>query len=180
MPYSDYLKLRAYLLHARGLSPRAIADALADEGQRATRQGIAKLIKRLNETGSFERRPGSGRPSKITPQMEAIVEAQMRQDDETTAVQLSVLLCEKGYPLSESTMLRSRSSLGWTFRGSAYCQMIRDSNKTKRLEFARQYAHEAETGFVDVVCTDETSIQLESHRRFACRKSGEQPRSKPK
>ena len=27
---------------------------------------------------------------------------------------------------SHSTILRSRRSLGWTFRGSAYCQMVRD------------------------------------------------------
>ena len=32
---------------------------------------------------------------------------------------------------SHSTILRNRRSLGWTFRGSAYCQMIRDVNKTK-------------------------------------------------
>ena len=59
-----------------------------------------------------------------------------------------------------------RKALGWTFRGSAYCQMIRDANKVKRLEWARAYASEADTGFLDVILTDETSIQLESHHRF--------------
>ena len=180
MPYTDYLKHRAYLLHAKGLTPRAIVDALVDEGLRASRRGIAKLIERVIETGSLERQPGSGRPSKVTPKVQAIVEEQMRRDDETTAVQLTKILRDLGYPLSESTVLRSRLSLGWTFRGSAYCQMIREASKVKRLEFARQYAHEADTGFLDVIYTDETSIQLESHRRFACRKRGEQPRHKPK
>ena len=58
--------------------------------------------------------------------------------------------------------------------------MIREANKEKWLEFARQYAHEADTGFLDVIYTDEMSIQLESHHRFACQKRGEQPRHKPK
>lgn len=104
----------------------------------------------------------------------------MRADDETTAVQLHSLLRDKWYLLSFSTILCSRRSLGWTFRGSAYCHLIQEVNKTKRLECARQYEHEAETGFLDMVYTDETSIQLETHRRYCCRKCGEPPRNKPR
>ena len=180
MPYTDYLKRRALQLHAEGLSPTAIVDALAREGLVASRSGLAKFLRRVEQTGSLERRPGSGRPSKVTPQAMAIVEAQMQDDDETTATQLRALLSSKGYSLSLSTLLRSRSSLGWTFRGSAYCQMIREANKLKRLQWARKYAHEAEMGFLSVIFTDETSIQLESHRRFCCRKRGQKPRPKPR
>ena len=180
MPYSDYLRRRILIHHLKGLTAAAIADALSDEGLRATRQGITKFLRRVEETGSLERQPGSGRPSRLTPQMLALVEAQMRRDDETTVEQLVALLRHNGYKVFSSTVLRSRSSLGWTFRGSAYCQMIREANKAKWLHFAREYLHEAEDGFCDVVYTDETSIQLESHRRFCCRKRGEQPRPKPK
>ena len=139
MPYSDYLRRRVLVHHSRGLSARAIADVLSDEGLRATRQGIAKFLRRVDETGSLERQPGSGRPSSFTPRMLALVEDQMRRDDETTAEQLLALLRSHGHVVSPSTVLRSRSSLGWTFRGSAYCQMIREANKAKRLHFARQY-----------------------------------------
>ena len=180
MPFSNYLRRRALIHHSRGLSARAIVDALADEGLSATRQGIAKFLRRVEETGTLERQPGSGRPSSVTPHMLALVEEQMRHDDETTAQQLLPLFRRNGYNVSLSTILRSRASLGWTFRGSAYCQMIREANKVKRLQFATQYLHEAEHGFADVIYTDETSIQLESHRRFCCRKRGEQPRPKPK
>ena len=102
----------------------------------------------------------------------------MRRDDETTAVQLHALLRRHGHNISPSTILRSRSALGWTFRGSAYCQMIRQPYKEKRLAFAREYLHEADGGFADVVWTDETSIQLETHCRFCCRKRGERPSHK--
>ena len=57
----------------------------------------------------------------------------MQQDDETTAYQLRRMLVEKGVQISLRTVLRCRTTLGWTFRGSAYCQMIREENKVKRL-----------------------------------------------
>ena len=75
------------------------------------------------------RRPGSGRRSKITQQVKELVEAQMRLDDETTASQLHKLLISKGYIMSFRTILRCRKDLGWTFRGSSYCQLIGAVNK---------------------------------------------------
>ena len=105
------------------------------------------------------------------------MEEQIKVDDETTATQLHVLLVHLGYSLSLRTILRCRSTLGWTFRGSAYCQLIREANRVKRLEWARKYKDD---DFADVVFTDETTIQQESHRRFCCRKKGEPPKSKPR
>ena len=67
----------------------------------------------------------------------------MRLDDETTAIQLHQLLISRGYNISKRTVLRCRTSLGWTFRGSAYCQLIREANKAKRLAFAQKYVEEA-------------------------------------
>ena len=100
--------------------------------------------------------------------IKAIVKEAMRTDDETTAIQLRALLNAKGYSLSLSTILQCRKSLGWTFRFSAYCQMIREENKTKRLEWVTQHCNDAadKNGFLDVIFTDETSVQLESHRQF--------------
>ncbi len=69
-----------------------------------------------------------------------------------------------GHPLSLKTILCSRTMLGWTFRGNAYCQLIRHAKKQKRLDWAKQYKNEAaNNGFKDIIWTDESSIQLESH-----------------
>ena len=73
------------------------------------------------------RQPGSGRPSLVTEEVKRIVEHQMRLDDETT--ELHALLQGKGFPLLLRTVLRCHSSLGWTFRGSSYCHLIREANK---------------------------------------------------
>ncbi len=56
--------------------------------------------------------------------------------------------------------------------------MIRSANKLKHLNWAIQYLHEAETGFRDVIWTDECTVQVKSHRQFCRRKVGEPPRNK--
>ena len=101
----------------------------------------------------------------------------MQADDEATAVQIRYYLLERSQRLSLSTILRARCELGWTYRGSAYCQLIRQANKEKRLEWARAHLHD---NFEDVLWTDESSVQLECHKRFCCRKKGEQPCPKPR
>ena len=135
----------------------------------------ASLI-RSERTGSIARCAGSGRPTKIKDTVKEIVESEMRADDERTVKELQKTLAEAGL----SRTLRCRSGLGWTSRGRAYCQMIREVNKAKRLAWATENLHEAEAGFLDVIFTDETSVQMESHRRFCCRKAGEPPKNKPR
>jgi hypothetical protein len=76
----------------------------------------------------------------------------MRLNDETTAIQLHDILTHHGISVSIRTVLRSHQELGWTFRGSAYCQLIRDVNKAKRLEWAQQ--HTGDT-FDNVIWSDE-------------------------
>jgi len=178
MVYSTYKKQRILSLYSQGLKAPTIAKILREEEQLCcTRVGVAKFLKKFEETGSLSRRSGSGRPAKTTAEIKDIVEQQMQRDDETTAVQLHHLLSSRGYSISLRSILRCRTSLGWTFRGSAYCQLIRDANKVKRLAWAREHVGET---FDDVIFTDESSIQMEAHRRFCCRKQGEAPRSKPK
>ena len=119
----------------------------------ASRIGIAKFLKKYKEMGTIARRPGSSRPTKITQEIKKIVDDQMKADDETTAYQLHALLNSRGYQLSLRTILRCKTALGWTFRGSSYCQLIREANKQKRLDWARRYIDKAATGFEDVIWT---------------------------
>ena len=86
-------------------------------------------------------------------------------------------LQEKGFSIPRRTVLRCRTLLGWTFRGSSHCQLIRDKNKEKRLIWAQKYI---KFNLENVVWSDETTIQLEKHRRFACRKRGQPPKNKPR
>ena len=130
------------------------------EGFDAKVSGVSRCIRNLNKTGSFA---GSGQPLKITPEVLTIVKRQM-QLDETTAVQLQKRLANSSHPLSLKTILTSCRKLGWTSRGSAYCQLIREANVIKRLEWAKADINTAlSNGFQDMLYTDESSIQLECH-----------------
>ena len=100
----------------------------------------------------------------------------MRFNDETTATQLQATLAEHGVYVLLATIVCNRVELGWVYRGSAYCQLIRDSNK-KRLEFALTHQNDS---FDNVIWSDETTVQLETHRRHCYRKTGEKPRPKPR
>ena len=111
--------------------------------------------------------------------MQAVIDQQMEKDDETTATQLHAMLKEKGFKISLRTVLRCRRQLGWTYNGSKYCQLVREANKTKRFAWAKKLVDDKET-FDDVIFTDESSIQLETHRRFSFRREGCQPRLKPR
>ena len=158
----------------RPQTPYYISRMLQEEGMTSSRKGVANVLKRYRSTETIARRPGSGRLTKMTED-KRIVEEQMRNDDETTAYQLHQLSTSKGYGISLRTILRCRTALGCTFRGSSYCQLIRDVNKTKRLEWAREYLSEAESGFEDVIWSDEATVQLETHRRFAVENKGSDP-----
>lgn len=168
------------VLSREGMRPPTIARKLATEGVRASRRGILRFLIRYEQTQSIDRQPGGGRKTIISQEIKTIVERQMHADNESTAIQLYHLLIRRGHRIALRTVLRCRTALGWSFRGSAYCQLIRNANKVLRLQWAQQYIHEAEDGFEDVLWTDECSVQIESHRRFCCRKRGEPPKNKPR
>jgi len=74
--------------------------------------GVAKFIQKFNETGSLMRKPGSRRPSKITPEMKELVETKIWDDDKTIAYQLHTLLLSHRFPISARTVLRCCTELG--------------------------------------------------------------------
>ena len=60
-----------------------------------------------------------------------------------------------------------------------YCQLIRNTNKEKRLQFALDHP-DFHVTCNDCIFTDETTVQLEWHSRRCARMKGEQSKPKPK
>ena len=81
--------------------------------------------------------------------------------------------------MSSSTVRRSRKQQGWTLQWTAYCQLIRDANKVKRLEFAQRVLESGDT-FHNVIFSDECSISLQSYRRTCFGMADEPTKRKPK
>ena len=176
----SYVKQRIVALRDEGHKAPTIAMKLREEGTHVSRVGVHKFLRVYKKTHTIQRRSSSGRPSKITPEIKVLVEQQMNLDDKTTALQLYQLLIENRMLISLKTILRCQAQLGWTFRGSAYCQLIHNVNKQKQLEWAHSNLAEAESEFLDVIWTDESSIQLETHRRHSYHKVGNAPKCKPR
>ena len=101
MVYSEYRLKRILVLHRQGLKAPTIKKILDKEGLPTTRVGIHTFLERFKASGCLMRKPGSGRPSKITREIKAIVEQLMRLYDETTAYQLHRLLVSKGCQISK-------------------------------------------------------------------------------
>ena len=159
MVYMDYIKhWILYHYHHNKYKAPTITKVLREERLKVSRVGTAKFLK-------YYRKPGSGHPS---AEMKKTVEEQMQLNDETTAHQLHQLLVSKGFTISLGAVLRCRTSLGWAFQGLAYCQLIREVNKAKRLQWAIE---NQDISIDDVVWTDECTV---SHRRFCCRKVGQE------
>ena len=86
-------------------------------------------MKRYQLSKTITRKPGSGLPPKLSPALQQLIEDTMRRDDETTATQLQAMLASRNVYVSLATIVRNRAELGWTYRGSAYCQLIHQQNK---------------------------------------------------
>ena len=95
MVFSSYKQQRIIYFNSKGFKPLAISSLLRKEGMPASRRGINKFLQKYQDAGTISRRPGSGRPSKVIAEIKALVDRQMRIDDEATAVQLRDLLKEE-------------------------------------------------------------------------------------
>ena len=152
MVLSTYAKQRILGLSEQGHKAPTIARLLREEGIKISRVAVYKFLKKYR--------------TEITAMAQSLVDEKMEANDETTATQLHQMLIEHGTLVSLQTILRCRSALGWTFRGSAYCQLIRRENKVKRLAWAREYQSEVDGGFGDVIGATKVPYNWRAIRDF--------------
>ena len=146
---------------------------LALEGIITTHETVKNTITRWCATGSVHDRTRSGPPRKVPADHYRCIDSAMAENDELTASALKDILKKRfgaeNIKYSARTIARIRNELGWTFITARYCQAICDANKDKRLEWCTQRLDEKEL-FNDVIFTDESTFQLESHCRKCFRK----------
>ena len=121
------------------------------------------------------------RPKLLPQQAEQLIEGWLKADDELTTTELQHRLQACGHNVSRSTTAQTRKNLGWTAKRTRYCQLIRQQNKQKRVEFCERLLETGEN-FDNVIFTDETMIQLSPsiRRIFHHRSEARKFRPKPK
>ena len=156
---------------------RPLVTALKREEIHTCRQTVWRLEKHILHYGTVSPLPKCGRPTKLTGEALQRIDTAMTQDDEMTAKELVTSLAGAGVSMPLSTALKGRRLLGWTHHGAAYCQLIHAENRVKRLRWAQEHIG---ADFEDIIWTDETSVQMDTHRHFCCRKKSQKPRCKPR
>ena len=122
MVYSSYKKQRILYYYLKGYKSPSIQKLLFKEKLFTTGQGVNNFLKNYKKYWTISRQPGY--QEEITREIKDLVNQQLQKDDETTAHQLHHILYSLGHNISRRTILRCRTDLGWTFHGSAYCQLI--------------------------------------------------------
>ena len=177
MVLTTYCKQQIVQLYSSGkFSYQKVSKLLAAEGLKVPVKTVWATVQRYKVLGTVSHIQGSGRRYKLNTDMIKIIEEKIQEDDETTATQMVKILEDRGYKISKTTVIRARKALGWTFHGSRYCQMLRNKNKLKRVEWAMANIGKE---FEDIVWTDESMIQLDNHRAFCYRKKGAPLKPKP-
>lgn len=176
---SNYTRTRIELLHKQNLHPAEIFRVLKKEDLLVSFSSVTRIVKKLRLTGSVANLPRSGRPTKLSVEAKAFIDRQMRQNDETTSKQIEKKLAKYGIEVCSATVRRCRKQQGWTLQRTAYCQLIRESNKGKRLEHAQRIVESDDT-FDNVIFSDECSVSLQQYRRTCYRKVDEPTKRKPK
>ena len=172
-----YSRLRMLVLINEGLSNKAIVNSLKKEGINVSRSTVWRFKKHVHETGSIMPSQRSGRKPKLESAHLDLMEDLMNENSELTAIQLKEIFEQCNVFVSKAIIRKERRLFGWTYRKAAYCQLITSSNIQKRLLWAK--AHVADN-FHDVIWSDETTVQLETHKRLCCRKKGASPQLKPR
>ena len=176
--YSLYLRERIIRL-SQTYKGKALISVLQKEGFRVSVAGAYYLIKKYKKTGSLFDRPRKGRTQLLPEQALQEINNLLNGDDEITTTELMHKLCEMEYRASRATIGRARILLGWTAKATRYCQLIREVNKQKRLDFCQQLVQSGDT-FNNVIFTDESMVQLAPSKRKIYHKKGEARKYRPK
>ena len=105
----------------------------------------------------------------------------MADNNELTARQLRHMLTNQWPELSLSvhTVRRARWKLGWIATHPKYCQLVRELNQVKRLEWCQKQLAENEV-FDNVIFVVECSVQLDWHGRLCFWKCNQPCKLKPR
>ena len=173
-------RIRAVNLRSKGWSFGKISNELKKTGVSVTRRSLSKLYKRYRETGSVEYGKRDGKARLHTQAHIDFVNKSMNDVPDMSAKDLREKIREEfGINVSKSAVTRFRRKLGWTLSTTHYNQMIRDTNKVKRLDWCQVQRDNKET-FDDVIFTDESKIMMKNISRRSYRMKGQPKKGIPK
>ena len=156
-----------------------IVTKLQKEGIKGSKSDVHTFVAKYRRIGSVFDRPRSGRPRIILSEGLDLINHLLITDNEVTTSELHYLLERAGFKASRSTVALNRKRLGWTSKATRYCQLVREVNRSKCVEFCKSLLEDGEE-FNDITFTDEAIVQLNRYTRLSYHKKGEPRKCKPK
>ena len=166
---------KVIVMWVNGYPVSVIQERLLQEGVSILKVSLFALIKKFKNTNQVVDLKRKPRSSLLAECHYRYIDEVMTEDNELTSRQLFSLFTAE-YPevhLSISTLKRARRHLGWVSRKTRYCALIREANKEKRLQWCKERVEQNDLEFDDVIFSDESSVQLESHRKTSYHKLGQ-------
>ena len=128
------------MLGESGSTITKIQKRLVEEQIFVSQVSLYKLLKRYQETGNVGDTPRHQIPKKLGKEQLVAINEALAANDELTARQLLGIL-EKQWPeleVSVSTIKHTWRDLGWIATRPKYCQLIRDANRSKRVQWCER------------------------------------------
>ncbi|WKY05771.1 hypothetical protein Q1695_006179 [Nippostrongylus brasiliensis] len=168
-------------LEAQGKPLTEIHKRLSQDGCTASYYALRRFFARIKSRGSETDNPRSSLEPIGAVIREVITNSYMA-DSSMSSKLVNNRLKQMGIDVSDRHVRRIRKELGFKTRTVKYCQLIRDANKIRRVEFCSEMLAANET-FSDCVFTDECCIQVEANTRQCFTRDQDQAsrlRSRPK
>jgi len=130
---------------------------------------ISKLYKKFQKTGTVQNLKRSGRPAKVTTQIEKKVQQMISKKRDITSKEIQSKL-QKDISLSDSTIRRIRKKLGYTGSKGKPIDKLSQGQKLERLRWLKKYK---KSNFSGWIWSDEKPFELYKRRRLVWKAPGE-------
>lgn len=164
-----------HLLHNQNFKPAKIAEALG-----CCLKTVYNTLKKIKESGNYFEKPRSGRPPKVTKEVESRILDLSESNRKLTAPSITAKIKEEmDVEITDRLTAAVLARNGLHGRVAVKKPLLRDANKQKRLQFALAHADWTVEQWKKVFFTDESKFNVfGTHRVQWCRKrDGEELRA---
>ena len=181
---SDCVRQWVVDLKRRRKGVTEIKQIIEEEGYKVSRKAIYCIIKKWEDHKTLANLPSKVLrvPQNISLEMLDFTDGCMENNDEMTAPKLKDAVNNTfGVEFSTAKIKQLRKGLGWLCSKSKYCQLVKEVNRQKRLQYATRCLELADN-FDDVLWSDECTVQLEWNGKISFHRWWEPAKlkSKPK
>lgn len=152
---------------------------LNSDGITISYNAVRNNIQRYRQRGNWQYVKPPGRIPRNFMKVGALIDTLMEKNNEYCALELKRIIEFKlnrnrpincKFQISVASVNRIRKELGWVYSSTRYCQMIREVNRQKRMEFCLSILRNPQK-IKSLAFTDECTVQLENCKKKSFRRS---------